>query len=105
MDLGSTENPHSGTDCIKAQYTATGEWGGVIWQNPDNNWGDKGGGYNITGASKLTFWARGDNEGERVSFLVGIIGDDKPFHDTAKAKLDSVQLSKDWKQYTIDLAN
>ena len=49
------------------------------------------------------FWARGDKGGEKVSFSFGLIGSDKPFHDTGKGKLENVMLTKDWKQYTIDL--
>ena len=104
MDFDWPTNPHSGRSSIKVQYSANGDWGGVIWQNPDNNWGEKGGGYDLTGATKLTFWARGETGDERVTFVSGLIGDDKPFHDTNKAKLDGIKLTQDWKQYTIDIA-
>ncbi len=104
MDNQWTENPHSGKTCLKVDYTASDNWAGVVWQNPDNNWGDKAGGWNLIGAKKLTFWARGDKGGEVVSFAFGIIGSDKPFHDTGKASLDKVALTKEWKQYTIDLS-
>ena len=104
MDPQWAVNPHSGRTCLKVDYTADDNWGGVVWQNPDNNWGDKAGGWNLTGAKTLTFWARGDKGGETVSFSLGLIGSDKPFHDTGKGSLDKVTLTKDWKQYTISLA-
>ena len=44
-----------------------------------------------------------DKGGEVVSFSYGLIGADKPFHDTGKGSLNQVALTKEWKQYTIDL--
>ena len=95
--------PHSGKTCMQWQYTAGSDWGGVVWQSPANDWGDAAGGKNLTGATKLTFWARGEKGGEVVSFLCGIINRDKPFFDTVQAKLDKAALTSEWKQYTIDL--
>jgi len=103
MDPACTTDPHSGKDCLKVEYTATTGWGGVVWQSPANDWGSQPGGWNISGATKLVFWARGSKGGEKVSFLVGIIGPDKTYHDTATVKSDEV-LTTSWKQYTISLA-
>jgi len=103
MDPNCTDKPHSGANCLKVEYTASNNWGGVVWQSPANDWGDQPGGWNITGATKLTFWARGANGGEKVSFLVGIIGADKTYHVTALAKTEQV-LKTTWTQYTIDLS-
>ena len=103
MDEASTVNPHSGKTCLKVDYSATDNWGGVVWQSPANDWGDQPGGWDLTGAKKLTFWARGDQGGEKVGFLFGLIGNDKTYHDSTTAKLDGVVLTKEWKQYTIDL--
>jgi hypothetical protein len=83
-------------------YRQPGGWGGMVWQSPESDWGDKPGGYNLTGASKLTFWARGEDGGEKVDFSNGGIHKDKPFFDTSEAKV-SVVLTKDWKQYSINL--
>jgi hypothetical protein len=102
MDPDSTDHPHSGTDCLKVNYTAGDSWGGVVWQSPANDWGDKPGGWNLTGAKRLTFWARGANGGENVTFQYGLLGKDKPYHDSATGKLP-VTLTKDWTQYSIDL--
>jgi hypothetical protein len=96
------DNPHTGQTCLKLEYRDTNSWAGIIWQNPANDWGDKPGGYNLTGATKLTFWARGQDGGERVEFSFGGIRGDKPFPDTADGKL-SVELTKNWKQYSMDL--
>jgi hypothetical protein len=95
-------NPHSGKTCIKLEYRKPDDWGGMAWQNPENDWGDKPGGFNLTGARKLTFWARGAEGGEHVDFSYGGIRNDKPFHDSSDGKV-GVELTTGWKQYAIDL--
>jgi hypothetical protein len=99
----STESPHSGSVCIKATYKAAADWAGIAWQDPPDDWGDKDGGHNLTGATKLTFWARGAAGGEKVDFYFGAIKPPKTFFDTATGKI-TVALTTDWKQYTIDLS-
>jgi hypothetical protein len=96
-------DPHTGKTCLKLEYRDRGGWAGMIWQSPANDWGDKPGGYNLSGATRLTFWARGEAGGEKVDFSFGGIRGDKPFHDTADGKVN-VDLTKDWKQYSIDLS-
>lgn len=96
------ETPHSGSACIKLDYKAADKWAGIAWQDPPDDWGDKDGGHNLTGATKLTFWARGRDGGEKVEFFVGAIKSDKPFPDTAMARIPTT-LTTVWKQYTIDL--
>ncbi len=96
--------PHGGKTCIRIDYTAKNEWGGIVWQHPENDWGDLPGGWDLTGAKKLTFWARGDKGGETVNFEFGLLGKDKKFSDTGKGKLEKVQLTKEWKQYSIDVS-
>ncbi len=104
MDEKSADNPHGGATSLKFQYTANDNWAGIVWQNPDNNWGDKEGGFDLSGAKTLSFWARGASGGEVVSFSFGLIGKDKANSDSATGKLDKVTLTKDWKKYTIDLS-
>ena len=103
MDLKCADHPHAGATCIKAQYIAGGDWGGVVWQTPANDWGDQPGGYNLTGAVAVSFWARGEVGGEKVSFGVGMIGSDKPYYDTGKGNLKEVQLTAEWTEYRIPL--
>jgi hypothetical protein len=97
------EKPHGGKTCIRIDYEAKDGWGGIVWQSPANDWGDRPGGWDLTGATKLTFWARGAQGGETVSFEIGIIGSGKTFHDTAKGKVEKVRLTTDWQQFRIDL--
>jgi hypothetical protein len=96
--------PHQGKTCLRAEFKGANGWGGVVWQHPGNNWGDRPGGWNVAGAKRLAFWARGEGGDEVVSFQFGLLGSDKRFHDTGKGKIDNVRLTKDWKEYSIDLA-
>jgi hypothetical protein len=80
------------------------KWGGIYWQHPANNWGNMPGGYNLKGATKLVFWARGERGGERIEeFRVGGIGPFEQFPDTGASVLPRVTLTREWKEYTIDL--
>jgi tetratricopeptide (TPR) repeat protein len=102
----STEYPHSGDTCIKVVYSAKGtsgqRWAGIYWQNPANNWGSKDGGFDLTGAKQLTFWARGQKGGERIEeFKLGGLTGDYP--DSDAAGIGPVILTPEWKQYKIDL--
>jgi hypothetical protein len=103
MDQGCTNNPHGGKTCLRFEYSDSGDWGGIVWQDPVNDWGDKPGGWNLTGATNLTFWARGESGDETVTFKFGILGVDKKFGDSSGGELD-VKLTKAWKEYTIDLS-
>jgi len=100
------DTPHGHGPCLRVTYKASGPkgWAGVYWQDPPNNWGDVPGqaGYDLRGATRLTFWAKGEHGGERVhEFRVGgIVG---PYPDSDIAILSNVRLSSQWKQYTIDL--
>jgi len=103
LDLKSKVSPHSGATCLEVLYDAPGMWVGVAWQHPANDWGDKPGGFDLTGAKILTFWARGKEGGEKIDFGVGILGSDKEYGDTAKAERKGVKLKREWKRYSIDL--
>lgn len=103
FDEGWTTNPHSGKTCIRCDYSVPNDWGGVVWQNPANDWGDLPGGSKPAGAKRLAFWARGDKGGETVGFQFGLIGKDRQYPDTAQGKLDSVVVTTAWKEYSIDV--
>jgi len=107
MDDQSSVTPHSGATCIEFTYTAKKSqgqgWVGVRWQNPPNNWGSKKGGYDLKGMTKLTFWARGAKGGEKLQkFVVGGIKGTYP--DSAEIEMGPVELTDQWKEYTINLA-
>jgi len=101
------EGCHSGQTCIKIVYDIecslnTQKWAGVYWQNPANNWGNRKGGFNLTGATRLTFWAKGEKGGERIEeFKIGGITGDYP--DSDSALIGPVILTNEWREYTVDL--
>ncbi len=104
MKLDSTVTPHSGKTCLKAQYNSTSAWGGVLWQSPADDWdGLKPGGANLTGATHLEFWVRGEQGGEVVNFVFGVLDGAQPYRDTAKGELKSVKLSKEWTKLSLPL--
>jgi len=102
------DNCNGNRSCIQAKFdrdrSATGiGWAGVYWLEPANNWGDVKGGFNLTGAQKLVFWARGEKGGEVVTFKMGGVGMGHPYPDSDTATTDPIMLTKDWKEYSIDL--
>lgn len=105
LDVACVDSPYNGSYCLKIKYVPDGsrQWAGIYWQHPANNWGDKNGGYNVTGASKLTFWARGA-QGYEVISEVKIGGISGVFSDSDVAWLKDLKLTREWKQYTIDLS-
>lgn len=79
-------------------------WNGIYWQHGAMNWGDKKGGYDLSGYSKLKFLARGEKGGELIDkFGMGGITGQTEAGDSDNAEIDSIELTKDWKEYTIDL--
>lgn len=106
LNQNCSVNPASGKTCMKFTYTAKKKqgkgWVGIFWQNPMNNWGSIKGGFNLTGAKKLFFMARGENGGETVELKMGGLSGGA-FSDTTTASTGSIKLTKEWKQYSIDL--
>ena len=99
---GKTE----GKPCIRVVYSAKGTqgagWAGIYWQHPANNWGDREGGYNLNGAQKLIFMARGETGKELISeFKVG--GIEGNYRDSGAAAIGPMTLTKEWKEYAIAL--
>ncbi len=103
LDGDYTDSPHRGNACIKMRYQGKFGWVGVAWQHPANNWGDKEGGFDLTGATALEFWARGEWGDEHVSAGVGLIAKDKSYPDSGLATITDIVLEKQWKQYIVPL--
>jgi outer membrane protein OmpA-like peptidoglycan-associated protein len=103
---GFVPTPFGKGPCIQVIYSPSGKqgWAGLFWQDPANNWGDIPGnaGYDLRGAERLTFWARGEKGGEKLreARVGGIMGQ---YPDSATAAIGPITLSKGWKQYTVDL--
>lgn len=123
MQEGFTGDKYSGNDCIKVTYPGGSSWGGWYFMNgvlqgnqtaPIANWGDyPDAGINLSGTEKLTFYAKGQNGGERVEFFVAGVGrnpdNGSPTHphpdSNPKISHGYDTLTSDWKEYTIDLRN
>lgn len=103
LDGAHTENCHAGTACIRLRYTGVGNWVGVAWQHPPNNWGDRDGGFDLTGATHLEVWARGEFGGEQVSFGVGLLGEDTAHPDSGRAIIEGIILAQEWRRYRVPL--
>lgn len=100
------QDSHSGSSCIEFVYSAKESqgkgWAGVYWQNPTNNWGAQKGGFDLTGMTQLTFWARGAKGGEKIQkFIVG--GIKGAYSDTATMEIGPIELTNQWKKYSINL--
>ena len=124
MDENWREDPHGGESCIRCrQVTAMTDWGGWLFLNgwlaegetaPRLNDGAMDGqGLDLTGASALTFRARGERGGERVEFFTCGFGYDGEwgvptvkYPDSArKHSLGFVDLESEWREYAIDLTD
>jgi hypothetical protein len=108
LNVSNFDNPHSGTTSLQVIYTPKrsqgANWAGIYWQNPPNNWGGRPGGYDITGAKKFIFWARGEKGGEIIyEFRVGGLTGEYP--DSDIAGFGPVKLNKEWTKYEIDLTD
>lgn len=100
--LDCRDQPQSGDTCIKCEYREPSGWGGVAWQNPEGDWGLQPGGKNFTGATRLSFWARGAAGGEKLKIGLGLLGREKQFFDTTKHEQE-IQLTEEWQQFTVSL--
>ncbi len=103
LDMAHKSNPHLGSTCIRWDYSASDNWGAIAWQSPEGDWGDKPGGLDLTGATKLVIWARGARGGEQVSFGMGIIHNERKFFDTAIIDGGRKTLTSLWQRYEISL--
>jgi hypothetical protein len=97
------DEPQEGKTCLKVEYTNSDDWGGVVWQSPANDWGERPGGFDLSGAAELEFWVRGGRGGEKVDFLVGILDGEEKYPDTAKVELKGIQLTDQWQKLRIPL--
>lgn len=100
-----SENPAKGKTCISIRYTPhkDASWTGLYWLYPPNNWGvipDTG--YDLRGAKRFVFYAKGKKGGEKMNFTIG--GVTGNFGDTALVQLEDVVLTDEWQKYTLDLS-
>jgi len=102
VDTRHKGDVYSGKAALKITYNQEYDWYGLGLVNPANDWGEILGGYDISGATKFTFWAKADKKNVLATIGFGLIGKDKPFPDTAK-KSTEIKLTTKWKKYSINL--
>jgi hypothetical protein len=120
-----TNNPRSGATCIRCVFTNVGNanFGGFYFQTgvmstgtPQANFGSvPNAGYDLSGATGVTFWARGHRGGEKVEFFVAGVGRSEangaattPYPDSSirrPARGKWTLLSTNWQRITIDLSS
>jgi hypothetical protein len=103
LDGNQGEVVREGQQAIRMRYTGTFGWVGVAWQHPPNNWGDQDGGFDVSGATKIELWARGEYGGEKVTFGVGLLDSAKDFPDSAIVKTDTITLTSEWQRFEVPL--
>ena len=106
MDTADS-NACSGTTCVKLSWTkpVSEPWIGTIWLSADNNWGvfpDCG--YDLGGATGISLMARGEYGGEPIFFLFGGVQGAYPDSVQPQLKTQRINLTKEWKKYTIDIS-
>lgn len=112
---------HSGLTSIAATFTAkANNYGGWLFLNgtlngtqklPELNFGTvPNAGVDLTGATTLTFWARGAKGGEKVKFFALGVGrapgtsPPAPHPDSAPEVNVTVTLGRQWKRFTLSLS-
>ena len=104
LDGDHGDTVFEGNRAIRMRYTGRSRnWVAVAWQHPPNNWGEQDGGFNLTGATRLEIWARGEYGGEKVEFGVGLLGRDREFKDSAIVKTRAIELTDEWRRYDVPL--
>jgi len=103
LDGAYADEVHDGSAAIRMRYTGTYGWVGVAWQHPANNWGEQDGGFDLTGATALELWAKGEYGGEKVTFGVGLLEQGRAHPDSTIAKTDTIELTSEWQRFRIGL--
>lgn len=108
FDDANREDPVDGATAVKITYNAKqtqgAGWSGIYWQIPANNWGEKAGGFDLKGYKRLTFWAKASTDNVQINeFKVG--GITGTYSDSGSAAIGPIALTKDWKKYTIEMAD
>jgi len=108
MNQRWNQKPGKGQYCIQIKYSGerpqNAGWAGIYTTRVSNNWGNlKDKGYDLTGYTKLKFMARGEKGKEYIDkfFFGGITGENS--FDTDGQQTDGIELTKEWKEYEIDL--
>jgi hypothetical protein len=106
VDFACADTPTGGGTSMKLTYSAGGVgWGEIAWVEPWDNNGTNysNNGYDLSAATKLTFWAKADSAGHQISVQVGDF-ETATYPDTSKTQSGNITLTTSWAQYTVSLA-
>ena len=92
-----------GEAALRVSYGSGAGWLGLGFVDPVNDWGDKAGGFDISGATKFTFWAKASSDEASATIGYGMIEDNKEFYDTDKQS-KKIMLTTEWKKYEINIS-
>ena len=115
VDFESTASPKFGTECIKVEFSGAisdKSLHSVVWQRSIGKIKSKKGNsekakaenaFDLTGATKLTFWVRGTTGGEKLKFGIGSPASSKQDTSTARKEM-GFALGNIWIKYEMDLS-
>ena len=122
LDENWTDGAYAGDSCIRCQVnTRRGDWGGWLFLNgylPEgetqpklNDGKQQDAGLDLTGATALRFYAKGEKGGEQVEFFTLGFGYDGAtdrqlveYPDSSeKRSLGFITLTNEWQEYVIDI--
>lgn len=91
---------------IQIEYSPSGRnrWAGIYWWDPPgSDWAKLDGGFDLSCATRLTFWARGQIGGEKAEIKVG--GLKGRYRDSLQPARSAgpIVLTNEWVQYTLNL--
>jgi hypothetical protein len=103
----SESGDHAGRTFVQIDYHPQHSgglgWAGVYLLYPDGNWGQRPG-RNLTGATRLTFWACADHITHAEFFVGGLRDPHLPYADSLqKTSTGLVAVTPAWQRYEIDL--
>jgi hypothetical protein len=107
IDADVSDKVQTGRSSLRINYqpkrTGGQGWAGIYFLYPDGNWGQFPG-RDLSGATKLTFWACA-NQNMRAEFFIGGIRDPRlPYSDSlTKVSTGEVAVTSTWHRYEIDL--
>ncbi len=91
-----------GAASLRVSYGNGSGWFGLGFVDPVNDWGDRAGGFDLTGAKTFSFWAKSSTDEAEVTIGYGMIDSNKEFYDTDK-RSKKIFLTTEWKKYEISI--
>ncbi len=107
IDDAFTGKPRPGDEdgkCTRISWEPrTASWTGLYWQSPGGNWGSQPG-RAVIGATRVVFWASGQNGSEVVEFKAGGLRTlSAPYKDSFATTTGPVRLNTLWRRYEMNL--